>query len=67
MEHSKNFDKVKTYYENYINGKKPFWSKTNVRNAVGRWITAEEYKEITGEDYDSEESAGGIEMKPVSE
>lgn len=54
MEHSKNFDKVKTYYENYINGKKPFWSKTNVRNAVGRWITAEEYKEITGEDYDSE-------------
>lgn len=66
MEHSKNFDKVKTYYENYINGKRPFWSKANVRNAVGRWITAEEYKEITGEDYDSGESAGGIEMKPIN-
>ena len=24
---------------------------TIYENAVGRWITAEEYKEITGEDY----------------
>lgn len=45
MEHSKNFEKVKTYYENGI------WSIERVRNAVGRWITAEEYEEITGQPY----------------
>lgn len=45
MEHSKNFSKVKYYYDN------KYWSKTAVRNAVGRWITEDEYKEITGEDY----------------
>lgn len=27
------------------------WSLAMVRNAVGRWITAEEYKEITGQAY----------------
>jgi hypothetical protein len=42
---SKNFEKVKEYYNNCI------WNKTRVYNAVGKWITAEEYKEITGEDY----------------
>ena len=46
MEHSKKFSKVKYYYDN-----KKYWSKTAVRNAVGRWITEDEYKEITGEDY----------------
>ena len=46
VEHSKNFDKVKTYYDNGI------WDKTRVYNAVGRWITPDEYEEITGEVYD---------------
>lgn len=45
MEQSKNFEKVKTYYE------RGTWSIERVRNAVGKWITAEEYKEITGDDY----------------
>ena len=47
MEHSKNFDKVKNLYDEKL------WGKKAVHNAVGRWITAEEYKEITGEDYTS--------------
>lgn len=44
-EHSKNFEKVAGYYNNEL------WSKQRVYNAVGNWITADEYKEITGEDY----------------
>ena len=47
-EHSKNFGKVKVYYGNGL------WNKQRVRNAVGKWITADEYKEITGEEYTSE-------------
>lgn len=43
---SKNFEKVKKYYDNNI------WSKTRVYNSVGKWITEEEYKEITEEDYE---------------
>lgn len=43
---SKNFKKVKTYYDC---GQ---WSKAKVCNVVGKWITPEEYKEITGEDYE---------------
>lgn len=42
---SKNYKKVKNFYS------KKLWNKKMVWNAVGRWITAEEYKEITGEDY----------------
>lgn len=45
MEHSKNFEKVRDYY------KRGLWSITQVRNAVGKWITKEEYKEITGMDF----------------
>lgn len=45
MEYSKNFEKVKKYYDT---GK---WSKTMVKNAVGKWITEAEYEEITGEPY----------------
>jgi hypothetical protein len=51
--HSKNFEKVKKYYDNKL------WSKKRVWDAVGRWITAEEYKEITGEDYEPQESDNG--------
>lgn len=53
MTHSKNFEKVKAYYKNG-NG---HWNIDKVRDAVGRWITAAEYEEITGEQYD--EQGGG--------
>jgi hypothetical protein len=43
---SKNFEKVKNYY---VLG---LWDLTKVRNAVGKWITAQEYEEITGDAYD---------------
>ena len=46
MTHSKNFQKVKNYYDNDL------WSKDRVHNAVGKWITPEEYEEITGETYE---------------
>lgn len=46
MKHSKKFDLVKEFYDYRL------WSKTRVWNAVGRWITAEEYEEITGEPYE---------------
>ena len=46
MEHSKNFDKVKDYYDRGL------WSEERVKNAVGKWITAEEYTEITGQEYE---------------
>lgn len=42
---SKNFEKVKTYYE------RGTWSKERVYAAVGKWITVFEYKTITGEEY----------------
>ena len=46
-EHSAKFEKVKSYYD------KGLWGMTAVRNAVEkRWITAEEYTEITGEPYE---------------
>ena len=46
MNKSKNYDIVKDFYDR---GK---WSIEKVRNAViKRWITKDEYKEITGEDY----------------
>lgn len=38
--HSKNYGKVLDYYQNGL------WNKTMVHNAVGRWITEEEEKEI---------------------
>jgi hypothetical protein len=50
MEHSRNYQKVKDYYD------KGYWNKQKVRNAVTNptstpWITPEEYQEITGETY----------------
>lgn len=42
---SKNFDKVKNYYIHRL------WSLSMVRNAVGKWITREEFEEITGKVY----------------
>lgn len=44
---SANFEKVKNYYAQKL------WPKTWVKNAVIKgWITSEEYKAITGEDYE---------------
>ena len=44
--HSPKFEKVKYYYDNHL------WKIKAVQNAVVKgWITPEEYKEITGEDY----------------
>ena len=44
--HSSKFEKVKKYYDSGL------WDKQRVHNAVIKeWITPEEYKEITGEDY----------------
>lgn len=40
--HSPKFEKVKGYYERSL------WNETMVRNAVGKWITAEEADEILG-------------------
>ena len=46
---SKKFKTVKSFYDRGL------WSRERVRNAViKKWITAEEYKEITGEDYTTE-------------
>ena len=41
-EHSARFEKVRGYYKNHL------WNLTQVRNAVGKWITEAEYQEITG-------------------
>ena len=45
---SKNYNKVKDYYDRRL------WSKAQVKAAVGRWITAEEYEMITGEEYNGD-------------
>ena len=44
---SKYFEKVRKYYALGV------WTKSRVRSAVDKeWITVEEYKIITGEDYE---------------
>lgn len=46
VEHSTHFATVKKWYDRGL------WSKARVRKAVEcKWITAGEYKEITGEEY----------------
>lgn len=45
-EHSERFEKVLGYYKHYL------WNLTQVRNAVGKWITEEEYQEITGKTFE---------------
>lgn len=47
---SKNYEKVKFYFD------KGLWSKDKVFAAVGKWITEEEYKKITGEVYQAAET-----------
>ena len=46
---SKNFKKVKNYYD------KGLWSEARVHEAVGKWITAEEYEIIVGKPYEPQE------------
>jgi hypothetical protein len=43
------FEKVKGFYEAEL------WSLGMVRNAVGRWITPDEFQEITGKEYEKKE------------
>ncbi|GLB24914.1 hypothetical protein LXJ15735_11550 [Lacrimispora xylanolytica] len=43
---SKNFNKVKLYYDRQV------WSYDMVKRAVGLWITANEFLEITGEEFE---------------
>ena len=47
MTHSKNYEKIKDYYDSGL------WNKARVRAVVGKknGITPEEYEEITGEPY----------------
>lgn len=45
---SKKYELVKHYYDNGL------WNLTRVKNAVGKWITAEEFKTITGQPYEGE-------------
>lgn len=47
MKKSKKFKTVKQFYDDGL------WGINRVHDAVGKgWITAEEYREITGEDYE---------------
>ncbi|MDF2885790.1 MAG: hypothetical protein K0R23_175 [Lacrimispora sp.] len=45
---SKNYEKVKRFYETQD------WPLNWVQDAVSRWITAAEYQEITGKEYEKE-------------
>jgi len=59
MEHSKQYAKVKYYYE------QGDWKKFMVYNIVAKkWITAEEYEEITGEPYVNPKPAAETEAEP---
>lgn len=42
--HSKNFEKVKKYYDEGL------WGLNRVYNAVGKWITKAEFEEITSKE-----------------
>lgn len=47
--YSKNYEKVSGYYDREL------WDIHKVNSAVGKWITEEEYKEITGFIYPNKE------------
>ena len=47
MKHSPKYEMVKKFYKGY-----KVWSLDRVRDAVEKgWITEDEFKELTGEDY----------------
>lgn len=43
---SKNFEKVKSFYTAEL------WPLSWVEHAVGKWITADEFRKITGEEFE---------------
>ena len=45
VDHELDFEKVKSFYITEL------WSLNWVWNAVGKWLTADEYHGITGKDY----------------
>lgn len=49
MSKSKNYEKVEGFYNAKL------WSLRMVRNAVDRWITSDEFQEITGKEYEKKE------------
>lgn len=50
MKHSPKYEMVKKFYKVY-----KVWSLDRVRDAVEKgWITEDEFKELTGEDYPDE-------------
>ena len=50
--HSDKYEMVKKYYNTRMPNGERAWNEQRVRNAVVKgWITEEEFKEITGEDY----------------
>ncbi|WP_124067377.1 XkdX family protein [Clostridium sp. E02] len=46
---NKQFEMVKDFYNCQL------WSEYMVKNAVDRWITADEFLEITGKEYEKKE------------
>lgn len=44
---SKYFEKVKSFYNANL------WSESLVRNAVDRWVSADEFLKITGTEYEN--------------
>lgn len=56
------YEKVKFYYRN------GYWTLKMTRNAVvKKWITAEQFKEITGEDYETANTKQATDTKPAAE
>lgn len=52
MGQSEKFEKVKGYYCTFVDGRR-LWDESRVRNAVVKgWITEEEFRLITGTEYD---------------
>ena len=51
MNHTKNYEKYKAYYESVL------WSKEKLHNVVGKknGITPEEFEEICGQPYEVDE------------
>lgn len=45
MMNQKHYEKAKKYYEDGV------WTITMLRNVVGKWITEEQFEEITGQPY----------------
>ena len=61
MEHSKNYDKVKGFYNRKL------WDLTRVRNAVVKgWITEEEFADFIGSVVDDDRGTRSVEDGSVN-